>query len=81
MDEQHRYWSYPWPPGTMLLSGQDPQKNATDIGGWGNELRDTDIEHRLGLKVYTLQGIAINRTNFMTAHLESPTGNWLVRVR
>jgi hypothetical protein len=43
--------------GTRLLSGQDPQKSATDIGGWGEELRDTDIKPRLALEGADLQGM------------------------
>jgi hypothetical protein len=48
----------------MLLSGQDPPKSATAIGGWGEELRDIEISSTcLPLEGEDLQGIVMMGAN------------------
>jgi hypothetical protein len=53
------------PPRNHVAIRSGP-KNPIDIGAWGEELRDTDIKHRLPLEGADLQGMVMMGTNFMT---------------
>jgi hypothetical protein len=71
----HLYWLYAWGhPKPCCYPVRTPNKAPTDVGAWGEALRDTDIKHPLSLEGADLQGMVMMGTNFMTTPPDISTG-------